>query len=314
MKALVTGGAGFIGRWVVKKLLDRQIGCIIIDDLSSGFEQNIEEFAKDPNLLEFKKDNICSEPLVKKIFSSFKPDICFHLAARIKVQQSIDYPQDVFNNEIIGTFNILEACRQNNTKLALVSTCMVYAESKECRLITEESETVPRSPYAGMKLACENLAISYFHTYKLPVTVLRPFNTYGPFQRTDGEGGVIAIFLWNSLKNEPLKIYGNGNQTRDLLFVEDCADFIVRSGLSDITNGEVINAGFGQDISVNDLALLITGKESGILHVPHIHPQSEIMKLVCDSSKAKRLLGWEPETNLREGIKKTREWLIRNIR
>ena len=313
MKALVTGGAGFIGRWLVKKLLDRGIDCIIIDDLSSGFKDNLKEFKEHSNLLKLEKESICSKPLIEEIFSKFKPDICFHLAARINVQQSIDNPYDVFNSDIIGTFNILEACKKHETKLALVSTCMVYAESKDGRPINEESETMPRSPYAGMKLACENLAISYFHAYKLPVTVLRPFNTYGPFQRTDGEGGVVTIFLRNILKNEPLKIYGNGNQTRDLLFVEDCADFIIRASLSNRTQGEVINAGLGQDISINDLASLIAGKGYDVLHVPHIHPQSEIMKLVCDNSKAKRLLGWEPETSLREGIDKTREWLIRNI-
>ncbi|MCL5986669.1 MAG: GDP-mannose 4,6-dehydratase [Actinobacteria bacterium] len=313
MKALVTGGAGFIGRWVVKKLFDRGIGCIIIDDLSSGSEHNIEEFKEHSNLLNFEKENISNKPSVERMFSRFKPDICFHLAARINVQQSIDNPHDVFNNEIIGTFNILEACRKYSTKLVLVSTCMVYAESKDDKPINEGSETLPRSPYAGMKLACENLATSYFHAYRLPVTVLRPFNTYGPFQRADGEGGVVAIFLRSSLMNEPLKIYGDGTQTRDLLFVEDCADFIIRAAFSNSAHGEIINAGLGQDISINDLASLIAGKEAEIIHVPHIHPQSEIMKLLCDNSKAKQLLGWEPETSLTEGINKTREWLRRNI-
>jgi nucleoside-diphosphate-sugar epimerase len=299
---------------VVKKLLDRGINCIIIDDLSSGFEDNLKEFKEHSNLLKLEKESICNKPSTEEIFYKFKPDICFHLAARINVQQSIDNPHEVFNNEIMGTFNILEACRKYETKLALVSTCMVYAESQNGMPIDEESETMPRSPYAGMKLACENLAISYFHAYKLPVTILRPFNTYGPFQRTDGEGGVVAIFLKNVLKNEPLKIYGNGNQTRDLLFVEDCADFIIRAGLSNSTNGEVINAGLGEDISINDLASLIARKETEILHIPHIHPQSEIMKLVCDNSKARKILDWEPETDLTEGIDKTREWLIRNVR
>jgi len=314
MKALVTGGAGFIGRWVVKKLLNRRIDCIIIDDLSSGFEENIREFKDNPKFISFIKESICSQSLIEDIFFKFKPDICFHLSARINVQQSIDNPKDVFSNELIGTFNILEACRKNKTKLVFTSTCMVYAESRDGTPINEESETLPRSPYAGMKLACENLVISYFHAYKFPTTILRPFNTYGPFQRTDGEGGVVAIFLSNTIKNEPLRIYGDGTQTRDLLFVEDCADFITGAGLSDKTDGEIINAGSGKDISINDLASLITKEESKIQHIPHIHPQSEIMKLICDNSKATSIIGWKPVTELTEGINKTRAWLFKTIR
>lgn len=139
--------------------------------------------------------------------------------------------------------------------------------------------------------------------------MIRPFNTYGPFQKSGGEGGVISIFIKNSIEGKKLKIYGDGNQTRDFLYVEDCADFIVKAGYSDKADGQIINAGTGKDISINELALRIAGDKSGIEHVAHIHPQSEIQKLLCCPEKAYRLLSWKPGTGMAEGIEKTEKWI-----
>ena len=156
------------------------------------------------------------------------------------------------------------------------------------------------------------MVLSYWYAYQLPTVVVRPFNTYGPFQKTGGEGGVIAIFLKKALKGEELFIYGTGEQTRDFIYVEDCAEFVVQAGYSDKVNGEIINAGLGRDISINDLALLIAEDEAKIKHVPHIHPQSEIMKLLCNFDKANRLLGWKPNHPLEAGIAKTKAWIEQN--
>jgi nucleoside-diphosphate-sugar epimerase len=186
---------------------------------------------------------------------------------------------------------------------------MVYDTAGVSRPINEECPTMPRSPYAGSKLAAENMAISYYHAYGLPVSVLRPFNTYGPYQKPASEGGVVSIFINRALAGENLNIFGDGKQTRDLLYVEDCADFIVRAAFSRLTAGQILNAGVGEDISINDLAALIAGNPDRIKHVAHIHPQSEIARLVCDYSRARELLDWKPRTPLREGIKKTEAWL-----
>ncbi|MNC48732.1 UDP-glucose 4-epimerase [compost metagenome] len=153
------------------------------------------------------------------------------------------------------------------------------------------------------------MVLSYYYAYGLPTVVIRPFNTYGPFQKTGGEGGVVAIFLKNDLDKKTLNIYGEGTQTRDLLYVEDCARFVVAAGFSSAVDGEIVNAGLGEDISVNELALMIAGDPERIKHVPHIHPQSEIQKLLCNSAKAEKLLGWKPEASLSQGIEKTREWI-----
>ena len=123
------------------------------------------------------------------------------------------------------------------------------------------------------------------------------------------EGGVVSIFVSRKLKNEPLKIFGDGTQTRDLLYVEDCAEFIILALQCEECVGEIINTGTGKDISINDLAKLVITDENKIEHVEHHHPQSEIMKLQCDITKAKNLLNWEPKISLEQGISKLEQWL-----
>jgi nucleoside-diphosphate-sugar epimerase len=306
---LLTGGAGFIGRWVAKRLLDDGHQVWILDDLSNGREANIEEFRSHSGMRGFIKGSILDERLLAELFDAIQFDICYHLGASINVQDSIDDPRTTFNNDTIGTFYVLEQCRKHNVKMVFMSTCMVYDRCLDESGITEEHPLKPASPYAGSKIAAENMVLSYWHAYGLPVVVIRPFNTYGPFQKTGGEGGVVAIFIKNKLDGRELRIYGDGTQTRDLLYVEDCARFVVEAGYSDKVNGEIVNAGLGRDISINDLAKLIVQDESRIRHVEHIHPQSEIRKLLCNYGKAKRLLGWEPQVSLEEGIRRTEEWI-----
>ena len=159
---------------------------------------------------------------------------------------------------------------------------MVYDRATTPAGIGEDHPTKPASPYAASKLAGEALTLSYHHAYGLPTTVVRPFNTYGPFQRSVGEGGVVAIFTRRSLAGEPLRIYGDGTQTRDLLYVTDCARFVVDALFSDAVVGQVLNAGTGVDVSVNALAAAIESDPTRIEHVEHIHPQSEIAVLRCD--------------------------------
>ncbi|MFD2369376.1 GDP-mannose 4,6-dehydratase [Brevibacillus sp. GCM10020057] len=308
MNVLVTGGAGFIGRWVVKRLLDDGHQVWVLDDLSNGRRENIVEFENHPGFRSFVHGDIKDENVLEQLFQN-QFSICYHLGASINVQDSIDDPRPTFNNDTVGTFYVLEQCRKNNVKMVFMSTCMVYDRCKDETGITEEHPIKPASPYAGSKIAGENMVLSYYFAYGLPTVVIRPFNTYGPFQKTGGEGGVVAVFLKRKLNGENLCIYGDGTQTRDLLYVEDCARFVVEAGYSDAVNGHIVNAGLGRDISINDLAMLIVQDKNRIQHVEHIHPQAEIQKLLCNYQKATRLLNWKPEISLEEGIRRTEAWI-----
>jgi nucleoside-diphosphate-sugar epimerase len=304
---VVTGAAGFIGRWVVAELLDRGYAVRGLDDLSNGSRRNIAAFESDERFSLSVGD--ISKPGVVGGLLDEEVDACIHLAAEIDVQESLDDPQSHFETNVVGTKQVLEACRETETRLGLVGTCMVYDMVDSEQGIDESHPVKPASPYAGTKLAAENIAESYYHGYGVPVTILRPFNTYGPYQKTGMAGGVVSIFTSRDLNGEPLKIFGDGTQTRDLLYVTDCARFIVNGTFSDATTGEVLNAGTGADISINDLASLIASEGTEIRHVEHHHPQSEVQKLLCNPAKAEEMLGWEPEVSLEEGVERLREWL-----
>lgn len=312
MNILLTGGAGFIGRWVTKQLLEDGHRVWILDDLSNGQTSNLDELRHYEGFMNFTEGTILDRGLLSDWFKTHQFDICYHLGASINVQDSIDDPETTFYNDTIGTFYLLEECRKHQTKMVFMSTCMVYDRCSDEKGITELHPAKPASPYAGAKVAAENMVLSYYYAYGLPVVIVRPFNTYGPFQKTGGEGGVVAIFIKNKLAGKKLSIYGDGKQTRDLLYVSDCARFVVKAGYSDQVNGEIVNAGLGRDISINDLAMLIMQDETKIEHVEHIHPQSEIAKLLCNYDKASNLLGWEPEVTLEEGIKKTEDWISKH--
>ncbi|MFX1383445.1 MAG: dTDP-glucose 4,6-dehydratase [Promethearchaeota archaeon] len=312
MVYLVTGGAGFIGRGVVKALLQGDKEVVVIDNLENGKKQNLDEFQNKPKFLEFIIEDIRDKEIIQNLFQKYKFSTCIHLAAQINVQESLDLPEKAFEYNVIGTHTILETARKFKTKVVLIGTCMVYDLANTNIAISEEHRLKPTSPYASSKLAAEELALSYYYGFKLPVVILRPFNTYGPFQKTNMEGGVVSIFISRKLNGKKLKIFGDGTQTRDLMYVDDCAEFIVEASENEKCVGEIINAGTGNDISINDLAKLIVGDENRIEHVEHHHPQAEIMKLICDYSKAKRILNWEPRISLEEGISRLEKWIKEN--
>jgi len=307
MRALVTGGAGFIGRHLVEWLLARSYEVLALDDLSNGFAENLAEFDGLPGYEGLLTGDVCDEGVWAHL-AARRFDIIFHLAACINVQSSIDDPARTFNADVVGTFKALEHARAHGSRFIYVSTCLVYAPAVDGTPISERYPTRPASPYAAAKLAGENLAISYYHAYGLHALVLRPFNTYGPYQRTDGEGGVVVTFLNQYLKGKPLAVFGDGRQTRDLLYVEDCADFIGRAGEANAA-GSVINGGLGQDIEIRDLARKIAGDDGQITFTAHPHAQAEVWRLVCDNGKAEQLLDWRPGCSLDEGIARTRAWL-----
>ncbi len=343
MKYLVTGGAGFIGRWVVGQLLrSPQDSVVVIDDYSNSRRENLQEFLGHPSLV-LVEGSVADGAALDRLWTAHGPfDTIFHLAASIRVQDSIDEPRTTFQNDVVGTFEVLERARrqyfeQNSLaregpfhlsevsgrlrvrtpRFVFMSTCMVYGAATNGSGIGENHSTRPSSPYGASKVAAENLVLSYYLSYGLPVKIVRPFNTYGPFQKRNLEGGVVAIFIARDLNGEPLQVKGDGTQTRDLLYVEDCARFVVEAGLTDKGDGEIMNAGSGHEISIRDLAVLVSSPAKGgrgvkIQLVPHDHPQAEISRLLCDFSKAQTVLGWRPRISLEEGIRRTRDWIREN--
>jgi len=307
MRVLVTGAAGFIGRWVVGELLARGHVVRPIDNLVAGDVENLADFADHPNLEAFEQGDVRDEAACRRWVRDV--DAVAHLAASISVQDSIDDPAETFDNDVIGTFRLLEASRTTGAGFLFTSTCMVYDSATATGAIDEDHPTKPASPYAASKIAGEVLTLSYGHAYGLPVSVVRPFNTYGPFQRSVGEGGVVAIFTRRSLLGQPLCIYGDGTQTRDLLYVEDCARFVCATLESPYAVGRILNAGTGVDVSINDLAAAVEPDPNRSIHVAHIHPQSEIAVLRCDPRRAEALLGWRPTVGLDDGLARVRAWM-----
>lgn len=336
MRCLVTGGAGFIGRWLVDALLARGDEVLAVDDLSNGRRENVRDFEGRQGWQGLVVGDVKDAGFIDGLFER-EWDAVYHLAASIHVQKSIDDPEPTFRNEAEGTFRVLEAARRQYfaangldvatrqfdydrdvrrltkraPRVTVMSTCMVY-DLAGGAAISETHPYRPASPYGAAKIGADMLAISYAKSYAMPVTVVRPFNTYGPFQKSNSEGGVVSIFLKRDLAREPLLVKGTGEQTRDLLYVEDCADFIVRCSAARDAEGEIVNAGTGRDVRIVDLARMCATGGNRVELVPHDHPQAEIMKLLCDSSKAQRLLGWGPKVDLAEGIERTRQWLAAN--
>jgi UDP-glucose 4-epimerase len=343
VKYLVTGGAGFIGRWVVKLLCSTSSDTVtVLDNFSNSRPENLAEIRGSARLNVIRGD-VTDGSLLDRVWADHGPFyVVLHLAAQIRVQDSIDDPLATFRNDVAGTMEVLERCRRQffeanglrfgqpfhlldvekdlqvlRPRVVFMSTCMVYGRAEGVNGIDESHPTRPASPYAASKIAAENLVLSYHHAYRLPAKVIRPFNTYGPFQKRNMEGGVVAIFIARDLAGQPLLVKGDGNQTRDLLFVEDCARFVVMAGQSEAADGQILNAGLGTDITVRDLAALIADPRQGghgvkICHVIHDHPQAEIPKLLCDNRAAERLLGWRPQVDLAEGIRRTRAWIASN--
>jgi len=306
MSVLVTGGGGFIGRWVVRALLDEGADVVALDDFSNGSRENLSDMANDPRL-DVVEGSIADPSVVERSFRS-RPELVLHLAAKINVQHSIDDPLGTYEPDVMGTLRVLESARAVGATFLFMSSCMVYAAAGD-EPIAETHPVRPASPYAASKLAGEQLTISYGLSYGHPVTVVRPFNTYGPFQRADGEGGVVAIFCERALAGSDINVFGDGTQTRDLLYVSDCAEFVLRAARADAARGELLNAGTGRDVTINDLARIVGGEEVSTRHVDHPHPQAEIARLVCDHRKAEQVLGWRPETTLEQGIAETKDWL-----
>lgn len=307
MKILVTGGAGFIASHITDAFVNEGHNVVVLDDLSSGFEKNINPKAK------FVKGNICDKELVERLFSEEQFDVINHHAAQMDVRRSVKDPAFDANTNIIGTINLLQnAIKFKVKKFMFASTGgAVYGEQSYFPA-DENHPTQPRSPYGISKLAVEKYLYFYNAEYGLNYTILRYANIYGPRQNPFGEAGVVAIFSTKLLKGEQPIINGSGEQTRDYVFVGD----VVKANLLTLNDSanDIYNVGTGIETNVNQLFHKlnnIIGANKEEKHGPAA--PGEQMRSVITSEKLFKKFGWKPSTTLDEGLKLTVDFFRNNL-
>ncbi len=296
LKAIVTGGAGFIGSHIVDRLLADGHEVTVIDNFSTGRPENLAHQKSHRNLQVIGAD-VNDTAAISQYFED--ADWVFHLAALADIVPSIQHPEKYFRSNVDGTFNVLELCREKGVKR------FIYAASSSCYGIPdkyptpETAEIRTEYPYAMTKYLGERMVLHWGKVYKLPVVSMRFFNVYGPRSRTSGTyGAVFGVFLAQKLKGLPFTIVGDGTQTRDFTFVTDVVDACVMAADSDLTC-EVMNVGSGGTYSVNRLIELLGGKE--VVHIPKRPGEPDCT--FADITKIRNLLGWEPKTSFEEGVR-----------
>jgi len=306
MKILVTGGAGFIGSWVAELLIRDGHHVLILDDISSGKEENI------PKDAEFIREDIKNHESLDRIFNDFKPEVINHHAAQINVRKSLEDPTLDAKINIIGTLNLLELSKKYNIeKFIFASTGgAIYGEPE---IIPTDENTIPQpiSPYGVSKYAVESYLSYYKAVYGLSFVALRYSNVYGPRQDPHGEAGVIAIFCNRIISGDACVIFGDGTQTRDYVFVGDVA----RANLLSLSAPDgIYNIGTEKETSVNDLAILLHQSSEKPIKVENSLPRDgEVRRIALNIQKAKDVLDWTPNISLEDGIAQTWKWFENNL-
>ena len=306
MKILVTGAAGFIASQIADALIEAGHKVVILDDLSTGFENNINPKAK------FIKANICDKSLYK-LFETEKFDVVNHHAAQMDVRRSVKDPEFDATTNILGTINLLQNSAKHGIKKFMFASTggAVYGE-QDYFPADEKHNTQPKSPYGISKLAVEKYLYFYHSEYKLNYTILRYANIYGPRQNPFGEAGVVAIFSTKLLKDEQPIINGHGKQTRDYVFVGD----VVKANLLTLNDqsSDIYNIGTGIETDVNQLFHFInniTNAKKEEKHGPVA--AGEQLRSVITSDKLFNKFGWKPSTKLEDGLKTTVDFFKDNL-
>jgi UDP-glucose 4-epimerase len=311
MRVLVTGGAGFIGSNLVDRLLAEGHAVDVVDDLSTGRLANLAEARSDPrNELRFHQLDVRSPELVDLI-ARRRPEVIFHLAAQADVRVSVARP--VFDAEvnIIGTLNVLEGARAAGSERVVFAASggTLYGEPAELP-VRESHPQVPLSPYGVSKKSAIDYLVAYRELHQVEFCALALANVYGPRQDPHGEAGVVAIFAGRLLAGEPCTIYGDGEQTRDFVYVDDVVDAFARAAHRG--GGLVLNIGTGVETSVNRLYAVMAAA-AGVDRPAVTAPErpGELRRNALDPGRAAIHLGWKPWTSLEEGVAATLDWFRR---
>lgn len=309
MKALVTGGSGFIGSNIVKLLLEKGYKVRVLDNLFSGYLCNIEKYIKEGSVEFFNSDIRDKE---KTDEACIGVDVVFHLAACVGRQRSLDDPQLDSSVNVLGTVNVLEGMRHHGVKSIVYSSSAAIFGELLTPTIAEDHPQNADSPYGVSKLAAEKMVLAYSGIYGITGVCLRYFNIYGVNQRFDLYGNVIPIFAKRLYSGEPITIYGDGLQTRDFVNVRDVARANLLASLSDKGTG-VYNLGSGESITINRLAEMmidISGRKSEIVYAPE--RPADVKHCKANAGKVYRDLGFKTEVSLEKGLAEYLEWYRNN--
>ena len=303
-RIVVTGGAGFVGSHLVERLAaSSDADIVVIDDLSTGSAENLRSVSDRVDLVV----GDCGVPSIAEVAA--RADLVFHLAVR-NVRASIGEPRENLRVNAVATLEVLEAMRAGaQGRFLYVSSSEVYGVAHADRF----SEVVvprPTTIYGAGKLAGEHIALAYHHTYGMDTAVVRPFNNFGPRSHFEGDSGeVIPKFILRAIAGLPLHVHGDGTQTRDFMYVEDTAAWLVDLADEPTFSGEVVNIGYGIEIAVNTLAheiLRLTGSSSSIEHGP-ARP-GDLPRLLADVAKVRSIVPYAPVVDFTEGLRRTVEY------
>ena len=316
MKILVTGGAGFIGSHLCRKLLAEKNSVICIDNFNDYYspaikELNIKDFLEN-NDFSLVRDDILNTEIIDSIFTANKIDIVIHLAARAGVRPSINNAGLYEQVNIKGTLNLLEACRKYKiSKFVFASSSSVYGGNKKVPFSEEDNVDNPVSPYAATKKAGELLCYTYSHLFNISVFAYRFFTVYGPSQRPEM---AIYYFTKNIIEGSPIDVFGDGSSSRDYTYIDDVINTIA-ANLSNINGYEVFNLGNSRAVKLSGLIELIekqTGAKAIINRMDFA--AGDVFTTYADILKAKKMLKYNPETPIEKGIKKFVAWYLKNRR
>lgn len=302
MKALVTGGAGFIGSNICAALLNEGAEVVILDDLSSGHAVNLEAL---PNA-NFIEGNICDADAVAR--AVYGCEVVFHLAASVGNKRSIDHPDEDTAINVNGTLTVLEAARNAGVrKVVTSSSAGIYGELKKLP-IAEDHPIDPLTPYGVSKLYTEKMSLAFAHVYGLEAICLRYFNVYGPNQRFDAYGNVIPIFAFRALRNEPITIFGDGMQTRDFVHVYDVVQANLRAASNRGTSG-AFNVASSTQVRILDLANAVNSHVDSPVAI-QFGPEraGDVADSLADISAARNGFGFQPTVDLVPGLAQYMDW------